>query len=220
MLAGWRDRHRGETVWVVGSSSAWDHLDAAFFADKVTLALNWVALRYGLTGAYTVSQYWEVERDARSAGWDGWVFAPHETSDYGQPEPAVERHPRTVTLRLPPKNRDLEPFPQHGWPDDDSRLLWGYTTLHPALYLAWFLGASTIVTVAADHGVWGGKVNADGYYPDGGQTQQNLFDMWAKRTDALAAELRRRGTNVYSLIPTVNLNLEGLSFKGPRATIG
>ena len=220
MLAEWRGRHRGDTVWVVGSSSAWDHLDSAFFVGKVCVAINHVALRFGLHDAYTVTQYWQDEKLLRDEGWDGWVFAPHETSEYGQPEPDVDRHPRTVTLKLPPRNRDLEPFPQHGWPDDDSRLLWGYTTLHPAMYLAWFMGAASIVTVAADHGVWNDKVNGDGYYKDGVQTQQHLFDMWAKRTDALAAELRRQGTNVYSLIPAVNLNLEGLSFKGPRATIG
>ena len=220
MLSEWRNRHRGETVWVVGASAAWDHLDPAFFDGKVCVALNLVTARFGLTDAYTVSQYWQMEQELRDGGWDGWVFAPHETSEYGQPEPEVERHPRTVTLKLPPRNRDLEPFPTHGWPDDDSRLLWGYTTLHPALYLAWFLGAASIVTVAADHGIWDGKVNPDGYYPEGESTQQDLFAMWAKRTDALAAELRRRGTNVYSLIPAVNLNLEGLAFRGPRANIG
>jgi len=220
MLAEWKGRHAGETIWILGSSAAWNYLDSAFFRDKTCIALNKVALLYNLTGAYTVSQYWQVERHAREQGWDGWVFAPHETSEYGQPEPDVPRHPKTVTLRLPPKNRDLEPFPTKGWPADDRRLLWGYTTLHPAMYFAWFLGAAHIVTVAADHGQWDGRLNADGYYPDVKPKQEHLFEIWVRRTNALAAELRRRGTTVYSLLPTVNLNLEGLSFKGPRATIG
>lgn len=218
-VSAFRDLHKGETIYVVGSSNAWEWLDPAFFDDKVTVCMNRVAWAFGLPNhVYTVSQYYEIVEEARRKDWQGWVFAQPSNKYPGDKVSKLREHHKTILL--PERTRSLDNFPDNVWPDNDNELLWGFTTQHMALYFAWFLGASTIVTVASDLGDWDGKLNGANYYPPSFQsnTRQNLRT-WIKQTDRLAAEIRKRGTNVYTMLPTVNINLEGKKFSSPFVSI-
>ena len=223
-LSRWRGRWKGRTAYIVGSSAAWCRLDPRFFDDKDTIALNRVGPTFGLSQrALTVSQYADMPDRLREMDWWGTVFAP-DRKIQGGPGPAPEYESDAYTVRdLPPPSLDFDPFLKH-WPaSDEDRLFHGTTSLHMAMSLAWFMGCSSLVTVAADHGYWQGVSNGDGYYdsPDSPQTRQFIDSgWWLGHTDQLAAHLRSLGMGVYTMLPAVNANGEGLSFKGPRATIG
>jgi len=223
-LSRWRGRWRGRTAYVVGSSNAWKRLDPRFFDDKDTIALNKVGPKFGLSQkVLTVTQYARLPDELRAMDWWGQVFAP-DRKIQGGPGPEPQYQSDAYTVRdLPPPNLDFNPFLKH-WPGpDEDRLFHGTTSLHMAMSLAWYLGCSSVVTVACDHGYWDGMSNGSGYYDDQNhQATRNLIDnrWWLNHTDELAAHLRGLGMGVYSLLPAVNANGEGLSFKGPRATIG
>jgi hypothetical protein len=218
-----KGRWAGETVWVVGSSGAWGWLDPRFFDDKRTVAMNFVGPSFGLSeDAVTVSQYATLPDALRALGWGGLVVAPDRTLQGGAwAGPEFVSDDRTVR-DLPPPRLDFVPFLKY-WPEpDEERLFHGTTTLHMAMACAWWMGAASIITVAADHGWWQGNTYGDGY-PEverSDETDQLIRGHWREHTDDLAAHLRRLGTNVHSLIPTVNLNLEGLRFSCPRGQIG
>jgi hypothetical protein len=210
-------------VWVVGSSGAWGWLDPRFFDDKRVVTMNSVGPTFGLSeDAVTVSQYAQNVDSIRSTGWKGLVVAPDRVLQggmWGGPEFESD----DLTIRdAPPPALDFVPFLKH-WPEPgEERLFHGTTSLHMAMCCAWWMGASSVVTVAADHGWWRGQTN-DPRYPTADRHQETdhlIRGHWREHTDELAAHLRRLGTNVYSLIPTVNLNLEGLSFECPRGRIG
>lgn len=218
-LPAFRDLHKGETIYVVGSSNAWEWLDSSFFNDKVTVCMNRVAWTFGLSNhVYTVSQYYEIVEEARRESWEGWLFAQPSNKYPADKVSALAQHPKTILL--PGRTRSFDNFPHEAWPDNDNELLWGFTTQHMALYFAWFLGASTIITVASDLGDWEGKLNGANYYPASQttNTRENLRS-WTHQTNALAAEIRKRGTNVYTMLPTVNINLEGKKFRSPFVSI-
>ena len=223
-LSGWRGRWKGRTAWIIGSSAAWQRLDPRFFDDKDTIALNYVGPTFGLSDrALTVTQYAYVPDELREKGWWGTVFAPDRKIQGGPgPEPQYESDVYTVR-DLPPPSLDFDPFLKH-WPaPDEDRLFHGTTTLHMAMSLAWYLGCASLITVAADHGYWNGNVNGAGYYETQQEPATKQFidsGWWLRHTDELAAHLRSLGMGVYTLLPAVNANGEGLSFKGPRATIG
>lgn len=218
-----KGRWAGETVWVVGSSGAWEWLDARFFDDKRTVAINFVGPTFGLSeDAVTVTQYAEDVDTIRGKGWNGLVIGPDRHLQGGMwGGRQFESDERTIRDG-PPPSLDFVPFLKH-WPQpDEERLFHGTTSLHMAMACAWWMGAATIVTVAADHGWWQDRTYGNGY-PNGGSnetTDSLIRGHWLQHTDELAAHLRRLGTNVYSMIPTVNLNLEGLSFRCPRGQIG
>ena len=223
-LSEWRGRWKGRTAWVVGSSGAWQRLDTRFFDDKDTIALNLVGPKFGLSErALTVTQYAHIPDELREQGWWGTVFAPDRKMQGGPAaEPQYESDIYTVR-DLPPPSLDFNPFLKH-WPTaDEDRLFHGTTSLHMAMSLAWYLGCSSLVTVACDHGYWEGQVNGAGYYETQSHEPTRGFidsGWWLRHTDELAAHLRGLGMGVYTMLPAVNANGEGLSFKGPRATIG
>jgi hypothetical protein len=218
-LAG---RWAGETVYVVGSSAAWDHLDPRFFDDKRTIAINFVGPHFGLAEtAIAVSQYGQQPDRIRAMGWKGLIVAPNRIIYNGGATDAQYESDDTTVRFVPPPTVDFVPFLKH-WTDEPEHLFVGTTSLHAGMHLAYRMGAGTIVTVAADHGWWNGKTNGNEYpgASAGDQTDQLIKGHWPEHTDIMAAHLRGLGCNVYSMVPAVNLNLETLKFQGPRARIG
>jgi hypothetical protein len=218
-----KGRWAGETVWVVGSSGAWGWLDPRFFDDKRTVAINFVGPTFGLSeDAVTVSQYASEPDEIREMGWGGLVIAPDRHLQgglWGGPE--FESDDRTIR-DAPPPSLDFVPFLKW-WPEpDEERLFHGTTSLHMAMACAWWMGASTIITAGADHGWWQNQTYGPGYneHSSSQATDDLIRGHWIEHTNLLAAHLRSLGTDVYSMIPTVNLNLEGLTFRCPRGQIG
>lgn len=222
-LRNWKGKWAGETVWIVGSSAAWQRMDPRFFDDKRTIAINYVGPTFGLAEtALTVTQYDHLPSVLREKGWKGVVFAPDRKIQQGMASEPQHQSDDLTVRDLPPPTLDFNPFLKW-WPGDEDRLFHGTTSLHMAMGLAWYLGCASLITVAADHGYWGGETywhNYNGGDPKGETKQYIDSGWWLRHTDELAGHLRSLGMGVYTMLPAVNANGEGLSFKGPRATIG
>jgi phosphoribosylaminoimidazole carboxylase (NCAIR synthetase) len=53
----YRDAHKGETVWVLGSGATLAHVDASFFDNKICVCVNYSGTTKGLRQFYTVSNH-------------------------------------------------------------------------------------------------------------------------------------------------------------------
>jgi hypothetical protein len=211
------DRWSGQTAYVVGSSAALDYFDPRYFDDANVIAINYVAARFGLHDeTISVSQYHRCSTSLRDMGWSGLVVQPDRPLANQDPE-RHEPDERTIHVEFPNKV-DYEPF--LSWERTRPELVQGGTSLHPALHLAAYMGASTIITVAADHGWWDGRRNAQVYEAHTGPGTDILIPKWHTETMIVARRLREWGVRVHTLLPFVNINCEDVSFKGPRANIG
>jgi hypothetical protein len=93
----------------------------------------------------------------------------------------------------------------------EHQLVFGSTSGHGAMHLAAYMGAKSIVLVGFDVGLLDGETNVAGY-PH--QTHHAFAD-WNRHWIAMKHWVHETyGANTYSMIPFVNLNLEGHTFKG------
>jgi hypothetical protein len=100
--------------------------------------------------------------------------------------------------------------------DDPNKLVVGSTTAIAAISFAYHIGAKNIFLCGIDGGSLNGETNVKGYYQSENagnkavqhnhsvQTNNQIFDF--------RNELRRRGVNMYSINPFVNMNFEGNQF--------
>lgn len=209
------DLWRGETAYVVGSSAALDGFDPRWFDGKPTISINFVGPRFGLDpAALTVTQYCDLRPRLRELGWTGVVMEPDRRLP-NSPASSSPAEPDAATVQIAYPDT-VDPVPAERV---TPYLVQGGTSLHPALHLAALMGASTIVTVAADHGWWNGRRNATVYSEHTGGATDTLIPKWHAETNLLAARLREWGIALHTMIPYINLNCEQDEFKGPRARI-
>jgi hypothetical protein len=207
-LADLKDKHLGQTIWVLGSGNTLSFIKPEFFDDKIVVATNFAAKVAGVIAKYAFTHY-------------------HQDT-----ETLIERSNYVVTLRRDtnthqewssevPDNlifveQDSYEAPGSSWnpltthPPRKDSLAYGSSSLHGAMHLAGWLGASSIVLVGADCGSLDGKDRIQDYLA--GDTPWTLYNQHHKlMKDWLMMEY---GTEVYSLNPFINLNLEGHTFTG------
>jgi hypothetical protein len=205
-----RNRHSGETIWVLGSGSSVNFLNPTFFDDKVVVAANFAARTFGCRADYVFSNY---HADVLKMVKEQSIFvtlAKHYKTKQNYPEPKPDKVVLIEHDFYDPPGAQWNPLTTHR-PAPGS-LVFGSSSIHGAIHLAAHLGASTIVLVGADCGVIDGQINVAGY-PE--PTQHESFAVWNAHTILLKQWLRENyGVNVYSLNPFTNLNLEGHTFSG------
>ena len=214
-LANFRDIHAGETVYVIGSGSSLNFINARFFDDKVCVCVNYSGVSKGLRSFYSVSHHHnDADAIARMRP-DLLVFTseveqvpPQDASPHPASEPNVYLLP-TIEQRY----SEFNPF-QH-WPTDD-RLIVGPSSIHMTMHLAAYMGAAHIIMVGADCGEYDGASRVTDYEHPNGQLH---FDVWRNTLESMAAKLRELGTSVHSLNPWVTPTLEGHTYRSGSLTI-
>ena len=203
-----RDKHAGETVWVLGSGPSLNFIDSGFFADKVVVSTNFAAQVMKIRPQFLFTHYHENAQELLDTA-DVVVTLEHDTMTRltWQSEPHA-------SLVLIPQDSPNPPgihwniFGAHT-PRDDS-LAYGTSSLHGSMHLAAWLGASHIMMVGADCGAIDGEHRVLDY-PEGEQP----WDMYDRHHREMKQWLEQNyGVTVYSLNPFINLNLEGHKFEG------
>jgi hypothetical protein len=219
LLAGqdfrsYRDAHKGETVWVLGSGATLGHVDSSFFDDKICVCVNYSGTTKGLRQFYTVSNHYDDSAAIANARPD----LPVVTS-------AVEQMPDGWVTNLELTQANIVKVPtvlqsyggysvaQH-WPEDPDLFTIGPTSAHLALNWAEYLGAAHIMLAGIDCGELSGVSRMSDYptNPDGSAGHLH-FQLWERTLQDIAARLRRDGISVHSLNPFVSLALEGHTFR-------
>lgn len=212
---GFRDAHKGETLWVLASGASLDYIDRAFWDDKVCVCVNKVGLTLGLIDFYTVTHYWLDAIIVGEQYRDQPIIVPVDNLVTTGPEVAPYEPTDANVYKFKTGPQRYAAFdPAAHWPQDPDTLVVGPTSLHMTMHFAAYLGAATIILVGADCGQLGGHSNFTGY-----TVGDNPMDVWQRTLPGVADELRKRGTAVHSLNPFVNFALEGTSFHSPAVRI-
>jgi hypothetical protein len=205
-LESFKDIHKGETIWVLGSGGSLDFLDPSFFDDKICVGVNFVGKTFGLTNYFTFSHYHldslEMAESSR------FVFAPKK--EHGARQEWSGPIPANVILFETTTGEPGYSFDPFGKDNPTVGLMIGNSSIHGSIHLAAYLGAKHIVLVGADCGKLNGVDRFNNYVPgDNPWSEYNTKLIEVKRWI-----LENFGAKVYSLNPFVNFNLEGVSFDG------
>jgi hypothetical protein len=209
-LAELKNKHLGETIWVLGSGATLDFVKPEFFADKLVVATNFSARATGIKSQYAFTHYHFAAAELASIC-DYVVTLRRDT--ISRQDWSGEIADNIVLINQDSyigPGSSWNPFTTHA-PRADS-LVYGSSSFHGAMHLAAWLGASSIVLVGADCGTLDGETNVPNYFKDNGAYPLALYNRDHKQMkDWLVQEY---GVGVYSLNPFINLNLEGHKFQG------
>lgn len=206
-----KDKHAGETIWVLGSGPSLNFIDLAFFDDKTVVTVNWVGRTFGLKSFYAYSNYHSPEVIPTFGSGLITAVMLHNDTLTQKPWPGVV--PENVALSQAssyhPPGKSWDPYTM---PPPEGQIVYGSSSIHGAMHLAAHLGASSIVMVAADCGFIDDEVNVENYPL---ATEDFSLHVWNRHSIILKQWLKERyGVNIYSLNPFINLNLEGHTFRG------
>jgi hypothetical protein len=209
-----RDRHKGATIYVLGSGSSLNFIDPGYFADKIVVTTNHIGVELGLEEFYCVSHY-HIDANLIAASHPHIpIIVPEVDQGGNQLAETAPEHPNVWAF--PTNQQAYAAFdPASHWPGEDDSLVVGPTSLHMTMHFAHYLGARYIVLVGADCGILDGEENRTGHDRGIGSP----WGVWAMALPRVAAHLRSLGTDVYSLNPFVNFGLEGHSYWSPTATV-
>jgi len=208
-----RNKHAGETIWVIGSGHSLNFIDPTFFDNKITVTVNFVGSLHGFTPDYLFSHYHKIFRDDFDKNTIG-VTLQRDTLSHQEWEGTLPSN-----LIFNPHGYDLT----HGanfnpyihTPDEDS-LVYGSSSLHGAMHLAAYLGARFVILVGADCGTIDGHHNISDYpneYSD--EYLRSVWIIYNNHHELMKRWIKQTyGCDVYSLNPFINLNLEGHKFEG------
>jgi len=203
-LAG---KHKGQTIWVLGSGPSLNFLIPEFFHDKITVSTNFSARKLGFVPDYVFTHYQEDAKDLLTDS--RLVVTLAKNWRDGSPFPNTQ-DPNIVLIEqesYTPPGADWSPETH---PPRKDSLVFGSSSIHGSMHLAAWLGASHIVLVGADCGTLDGENRLAGY-PEG-DTPWTIFNKHHKLMKEYL--IREYGVTVYSLNPFINFNLEGHTFNG------
>ena len=215
-LTDFADIHKGETVWVLGSGASLQRIAPRLLAGQTVVATNFAGTTAGLEWFYSVAHHHsDADRIARLRP-DLLVLTP-AVEQLPPEDRSPERASEPNVVFVPTTDQHYERFdPQAHWPADDDRLVVGPTSLHMAMHLAVYMGASDIVLVGADCGAFDHASRiADYPDPDG----HLHYGLWTRSLEAMAGRIRRLGVGVHSLNPWVTPRLEGHRYETEGLTI-
>ena len=209
-----RDRHAGETIYVLASGASLNYIAPAFFDDKTVVAVNYIGVELGLSRFYMVSHYHLDAHAVAQMRPDVPIIVPEVDQGGNQLADTAPEYPNVWSF--PTNVQRYAAFdPDTDWPTEPDSLPVGSTSLHMTMAFAAYLGAAYIVLVGADCGTLDGEENRSGHDRGIGSP----WPVWADHLPRVANRLRRHGTEVYSLNPFVNFGLEGHRYWSPTATV-
>jgi len=205
-LESFKDIHKGETIWVLGSGGSLDFLDPSFFDDKICVGVNFVGKVFGLANYFTFSHYHSDSLEMADSS--RFVFTPKK--EHGNRAEWSGHLPANIVLFDSNAGAPGDSFDPFGKDNPTTGLMIGNSSIHGSLHLAAYLGAKHIVLVGADCGKLNNVDRFTGYViGDNPWSEYNTKLVMMKRWI-----LENFGAKVYSLNPFVNFNLEGVPFDG------
>ena len=202
-----RNRHYGQTVWVVASDASLDYFPDGFWADRAVITVN---------GPHTPAWYTVSKNDVGDEGLQPLIDANPRTqfvvSKFWFGNINHKQTRVTGAIIFDHANNRVNLFdPSRDIPDDPNRLLVSYSTLGSAMHLAAYMGARTCMMVGASGGSFGDKVYVGDYSPDADET---IVSKTSLQTQGIADELcRRYGTDFVTVLPWANLRCGGTKFR-------
>ena len=207
-----RDRRPNEIIYVVGAGGTLNYLDPAFFADKITIGVNRLALHWPVLPTYIVTKYHELADENAARFADVPIVVPKY--QYGNRTQRIlsSDYPNIFAFDHVTNHGDKFDAMRH-WPEGEDDLVVSWSTITTAMHLAAYVGASTIMMVGHDCGQLGDQAYLESY--GAGLVSKKWFTTIEAQSIGVKKQLiERYGVRVYSLSPFINYNLEGVPFVG------
>lgn len=207
-LADLKGLHAGQTIWVLGSGTTLNFINPEFFADKIVVSTNYSAKVAGISAEFVFSHY-HADTHLLAQDSDYVVTLFKDTNTHREWD--IEKPDNLIFIEqdsYQAPGASWNPFTSH--PPRSDSLAYGSSSLHGAMHLAAWLGASSIVLVGADCGALDG-IDRIPSYP-AGDNPWVLYNQHHKLMKDWLVE--NYGVQVYSLNPFINLNLEGHDWSG------
>jgi len=210
-LSTYKNIYKGKDVYIVGSGASMDYIDKSFFDNKIVVGCNNVYRHWRCD--FVVSMHLRCAQGVIDAGLK-LIVAKYDRTIGNVP---INLKGDYTNYKLPPKmSSDYEPVIEYL--DKDDTLLMGVSTIIPAISFAYYLGAKSIVLCGCDCCYIDNESNYFGYYHwiPGWETRKHAVDKAIalffknspKQRMRLRDALKKRGVNVYSLNPFINLLME------------
>ena len=207
-LADLKDKHKGETIYILGSGKTVEFYDPEFFSNKRTISVNSSWSLWLPRVDFMLTKYHHIAEEWLNSDRVGYLIVSRGNT--GQFEKIIDDSADYIVFdHTPNKVADFsaEDFPDNG-------LVVSYSSITSAMHLAVLLGAAHIVMVGADCGYLNNNSALEGYT----KSLETMdfayhFDI---QNRIVANEIRSRfGVSVTSLLPFVTPNMEGHKFISP-----
>ena len=214
-LAELRNRHQGRTIYIVGSGPTLDKYDLRFLKDEITICVNW-AFRHCTDPTFQITKHHETAVECLTSTTSTTCVVSEKNSSHTSVAEELQQNDRVVLFAHPPSNKS-GPIKWSTSDAEKPELLVSWSTITSAMHLAAYLGASTVVLVGYDGGVFPQQRNVSGYKR---RTAPDLFHKhryWAFVDQTLQARNLLESaydTRYIAMTPFLGLDLEGTAFIG------
>ena len=199
-----RNAEAGKDIYVIGSGKSLDYFPDSFWEGKIIITVNYAYLKvrckYGITHHHTLVQGMidsgRIENVITS--YEESCIAGFHVHNFGGDYYYYNHPNQTFTVIT------LHTFDQPGF------LTAGGTIVTEAIHLAYLLGAKNIILCAVDGGSLDGEMNFTGDI-----TNTSVFHPQnvAHQLERISNFIRSRGIPVVSILPFINMALEGHKFE-------
>ena len=210
--------HSGQDIYILASGASMDYMSFSFFDGKITIGLNKMYNFYKCT--YIIVKDIVTKKE----------FIQHYTAAKKAGSKFITTDIHNGATHLFITKRDYIVVPVGEWGGfvkpsllDTDTFVNSHLTITTAIHVAYYLGAKNIILVGADCGLLDGKINIKNYYDNATLSKVNpdnsvLSDRLARTVShtynefnitSLRDALKKKGCNLVSLNPFVNIGLEG-----------
>lgn len=217
-LKAYKDKHKGQDIYIIGSGASMDYVHPSFFTNKITIALNKVYKKY------TNSDYCYY-KDINTQTY--FEIFKKEIGTYKIKFIAQYHDPAADYIYIPAANQ--KSFSDISLLGTD-RIINTENCSTTAIHVAYYMGAANIILCGLDHGKINGRNNYKGYYSDDDLKSINAIGKvsgeWVELSyihqyleydiQQLRNALHERGCEVMSLCPFINLGMEGHAYTRPE----
>lgn len=238
-IRGYRNIHAGEDIYVIAAGGSMNYLDPRFFDGKIVVAVNEIAVRWGIPQGwqprvtYGVAKEQTTVEEVAAGTLNGEPIINTRTGQQQAPggyrlfaslhenghlaNPARQPYPEWPNVAFFRHDMNhAEAFDVYAhWPADPDALVVSMSTITSGMHLAAYMGASNILVSGHDCGQVGPTDYVDGYTAPTAAWKESWLQAIEKQSIAIKRELMRRyGCRIYGLSPFVTPNLEGVPYRG------
>lgn len=213
-ISKFKDTHKGEDIYVIGSGPSCDFISVDFLENKISVGTNQTYRKFETD--YIVRKEHLLIDDTLKNSKSKIIVAKRNCGngkliDVNQKTDRIYYFDHLTNVH----KINLSAF------DMENHLVVSDSTITSSIHFAYYLGAKNIILIGVDHGLLDEKYTFDGYYKTIKETPwrdwnqyKNWLNILERDTLLLKSKLRDFGVNVYSLNPFINFKLEGHVYKG------
>ena len=220
-ICNYKERHKGETIYVIASGKSTDYIDSDFFSNKITIGVNQTYKKYVPT--YLVRTEHQLL--------DQILALQLETTHFISKGDCGKNYINSSTYNFSPEikhqldNKNIVLYDHESnslsniraLPDNDNTLIASNSTITTAIHLAAYMGARYIILVGHDCGSLDDELNFSGYHDEltyglmhENKIPQENYKSWLTSIESQMIKFKfllkeKYGCDIYSLNPIVNM---------------